>query len=168
MPITVLCATPEQAVSAAAILTEAAEWLVDRGIPLWPPHEISVERLGPLAECGELYLAFTEGQAVGTMILQEEDSLFWPDEPMGESLFLHKLAIRRAVAGTGVAQALIEGAADEAARRGKRYLRLDCDANRPPLRRFYEAANFTLHNVRSMGRWQAACYQRTIPTENAR
>ena len=162
MDFSLIRATTGQAVIAADILSEAAQWLTERGIPLWPPGEISPERLAPLAERGELYLAFSDSAAQGTLILQEEDALFWPDEPAGESLFLHKLAISRAAAGTGIAQRMIESAADEARRRRKRYLRLDCDANRPPLHRFYQSAGFTLHSERDMGRWRAARYQREI------
>lgn len=162
MSVTIHPATPEQAQLASAILTEAAQWLERRGIPLWSGQEISVERLRPIAERGELYLAFADGDAAGTMILQENDTLFWPDEPAGESLFLHKLAIRRAVAGRGVAASLVAGAAEEARRRGKRYLRLDCDASRPPLHAFYQGAGFTLHSERQMGHWRAALYQRDL------
>jgi GNAT superfamily N-acetyltransferase len=101
------------------------------------------------------------------MILQEEDELFWPDVPVGESLFLQKLAVRRSVAGQGVARAMLERAAVEARRRGKVYLRRDTDGTRPRLCAFYESAGFVLHRTRQIKTDVTACYERRLGSSPA-
>ena len=158
-PLMIAQARLEQSAIAAYILQEAARWLSERGIPLWQVSEITAERFRAPAERGELYLAWQGDRATGVMLLQEEDFLFWPDAVEGESLFLHKLAIRRSVAGRGVASALISWAVAETRRRNRRFLRLDCDNTRPSLHSFYQSHGFTLQGVRDMGSWQAALYQ---------
>jgi GNAT superfamily N-acetyltransferase len=160
--IEIVPASREDVVAASDILCEAAEWLEERGIPLWNREQLTVERLLPIVERGELFLASRAGQAIATMILQEEDTFFWPDVPAGESLFLHKLAVRRSAAGQGIAHAMLEWAAEEARRRGKTYLRLDTDGTRPRLCALYESAGFTLHSTRQIKTFPTARYERRL------
>ncbi len=148
----------EEAV-ASTIVEEAANWLAARGEPMWGAEDCTPEALGPAIEAGELYLARVNGEPVGTMMLQWEDPRFWPDVPGGESAFIHRLAVRRSVAGKGVARALIDWAKTAARQAGRKYLRLDCDAKRPRLCAFYESAGFVRHSVRSMGRFLVARYE---------
>ncbi len=82
-------------------------------------------------------------RAVGTFTYQLSDLLFWPQIPAGTSAFLHKVAIRRKVAGQGVAAAMVAWAKEQAKAAGLSYLRLDTDFNRPKLRSFYERLGFT-------------------------
>jgi GNAT superfamily N-acetyltransferase len=146
-------------VVASEILCEAAEWLKARGIPLWDPENLTPDRLLPTVEQGELYIACQKRTPIGTMILQEDDTFFWPDVPAGESLFLHKLAVRRSAAGQGLARAMLAWAAAEAKRRDKTYLRLDTDSTRPQLCALYESAGFTLHSTRQIKIFLTARYE---------
>lgn len=159
MELEIRRATPEQAALASAILTEAAAWLIGRGEKLWEPEWLTPEKLRPVAERGELYLAWLEGEPVGTITLQWEDEPFWPDVPAGESAFFHKLAVRRGVAGHGVSRALVGWALEQARAAGKRYLRMDCAAERPKLRAFYESLGFEYHSDWWLGSFHAARYQ---------
>jgi hypothetical protein len=81
------------------ILNEAAEWLASRGISgWWRPGSFSREAfLGQMAR-GEVYLAKLGGEAVGTIILQWKDRIFWK-EVSPDAGYVHKFAIRRAYAG---------------------------------------------------------------------
>jgi GNAT superfamily N-acetyltransferase len=160
--VEIVRASAEDAAVASAILCEAAAWLEERGIPLWRPERLTPEHLLPSIERGEFCLARRAGLPVGTMLLAEEDELFWPDVPAGESLFLHKLAVRRSGAGQGIARAMLEWAAGEARRRGKTYLRLDCDGTRDRLRAHYESAGFTLHSTRQIESFLSARYERRL------
>ena len=67
--------------------------------------------------------------------------MFWPNAMPGEALYVHRLAVRRAHAGTGLARCLLDWSADEARRHGCRFLRLDTEL-RPRLLALYEAAAF--------------------------
>ena len=151
---------------AGRILVEAAEWQAARGLQGWNPALFTPEWLERHAAAGELFLARLRGEPAATMLLQDEDPLFWPDAPAGESLFLHKLAVSRAFAGRGVALEMIGFAAREAARRGRAYLRLDC-ARREALARLYEGAGFVRRGERVIerrdesrpGRFEAYLYE---------
>jgi GNAT superfamily N-acetyltransferase len=75
---------------------------------------------------------------------------------------VHRLAVRRAFAGQGVSVALLEWTVDRARTLGKRYLRLDCDADRPRLRALYERFGFRLHSYRQVGSYYVARYELQI------
>lgn len=150
---------------ASDVLLEAARWLAETGREMWYPAELTPDKLQPLVEAGELYLARLDGVPVATVVLQWEDREFWPDVAEGESAFLHRLAVRRSVAGTGVSTAIFAWAKAAAAATGRTYLRLDCDGMRPSLCRFYESAGFRLHSRRRMGRYLVARYEMRVSDE---
>jgi GNAT superfamily N-acetyltransferase len=149
---------------ASAIVQEAASWLAATGRAMWGPEGYAPQALRPSIEAGDLYLAKVNGEPVGVMILQWEDPLFWPDVPGGESAFVHRLAVRRSVAGEGVSHALLNWAKRAAREAGRKYLRLDCDPERPRLCAFYESAGFVRHSVRPMEGYVVARYQMVLDT----
>jgi hypothetical protein len=58
---------------------------------------------------------------------------------------------------------MLEAAREEVRSRGKTWLRLDCDATRPKLRRVYEDSGFQLHSERKIGPYLAARYECRVP-----
>lgn len=96
---------------------------------MWTSEQVSVIQLLSEYAPDEMFLRYLDGIPVATMILQEEDDVFWPSAPKGESLFFHKLSVRRQFAGTGLAAEMVHWAKQEAKRRGKNFLRLDCAAD---------------------------------------
>lgn len=152
-------ARPADAPAIAAVLREAAQWLIDRQVPLWAVADFSDESVQRDVD-GGLYMAAKVGGAVaGVGRFQREGLIFWPDAEPGTSAFLHKLAVRRVWAGQGVPAALLAYARDHARSLGLRYLRLDCVADQHPLRRLYEGFGFTLHDCVFKGSRQFARYQ---------
>jgi GNAT superfamily N-acetyltransferase len=75
---------------------------------------------------------------------------------------VHRLAVRRAFAGQGISTALLEWAVDRARTLGKRYVRLDCDADRSRLRAVYERFGFRLHSYRQVGSYYVSRYELQI------
>lgn len=67
--------------------------------------------------------------------------------------------VRRAFKGQGVSTALLEWAAGQARSLGRRWLRLDCDADRPKVRAVYERFGFRLHSYRQVGSYYVARYE---------
>ncbi|HYT78248.1 MAG TPA: GNAT family N-acetyltransferase [Actinomycetota bacterium] len=132
---------------AAHILEEAIAWARLRGFDSWAPGEFASPegggrlRLLQAVETGGLYLVFVEGQAVGTMSLLPEGPLFWPGSPP-VALYLHRFAIRGPHTGRGVGVAALAWAEHEVMRRGRRLIRLDCLADNPGIRAYYERAGF--------------------------
>ncbi len=134
-------ATPQEAGEALAILREAAQWLVDIGRPLWPVESFHLDAVRRAALAGELILGFAESYPVASMLLQARDELHWPNDPTGEALYLHKLAVRRSAAGQQWSTRLIAWARERAQRAGARFLRLDT-ADRYELLSLYQRQGF--------------------------
>lgn len=143
----------------SAILQGVARELFERGMGLWTPEKLAPEYLLKYYRVDEMRLGEWQGQPVATMILQEEDALFWPELTGRDTLFVHKVAVDRAFAGRGFAVALLNAARDEALARGKAFLRLDTAAARPKLRALYEGYGFQFVDERDMGKYTVARYE---------
>ena len=141
-----VAASSEPEVS-AAIIEEVAAWGEAAGMPSWTPgsftgpDSVGVSRLrGDLAS-GGLYLIWRGAHPIGTFSLLESDALFWPDG--GEAaMYLHRFAVSRGAAGAG--RFAVEWCLRETRRRGRSYVRLDCLAENPGIRRYYEGFGFTV------------------------
>ena len=152
-------ADPAETELVSEILTEAAKWLRSSGMTLWPPEQLTPEHTAPDVQAGSFFLAWSGPAAVGTMRLTPSDPRFWPDALPGEAIYLHRLAVRRAVSGGPVSSALMRWAVAHATEEGAAFLRLDCDRERPRLRRVYERFGFSFHSERDMGTLVVARYQ---------
>ncbi|MBK7126252.1 MAG: GNAT family N-acetyltransferase [Dehalococcoidia bacterium] len=146
---------------ASAILTEAANWLTQSGRQLWPSEEVSEDALRRRSAPDSVLTGYWRSIPVVTTLLEWRDDMFWPG--IDDAGFIHRLAVRRAAAGQGHAQAMLEWAANEAASRGKECLRLDCVATRTRLCAFYERCGF--ERVGSWTRaphYEQALYRRPV------
>ena len=157
---TIRRATVDDTVALVDILTEAADWVkrLD-GTTMWVEGELEIERVRAEAASGMFAVAEAEGVVVGTIRFQLEDQLFWPDVDGQDAAFVHRLAIRRTHARRGVSTDLLQWAVDRARSLGKRYLRLDCDADRSKLRELYEGFGFRLHSHRQVGAYYVSRYE---------
>ncbi|PYR80617.1 MAG: N-acetyltransferase [Acidobacteria bacterium] len=163
MAIVVRQATADDTRALVDILTEALQW-VERldGTIMWVEGELEEGLVRAEAEAGMFVVAEAEGRIIGAVRFQLEDQLFWPDIDGSDSAFVHRLAVRRSHAGQGVSTALLQWAVDRARALGKRYLRLDCDADRPRLRTLYERFGFRLHSYRQVGAYFVSRYELQI------
>jgi GNAT superfamily N-acetyltransferase len=89
------------------IWRDAAQWLVDRGQPLWSPAIFDERFLDDARARGVVVGARLEGVVVGIALLQWTDEIWWPDRPPDGAAYIHKVAVARAAAGLGVADALV-------------------------------------------------------------
>ena len=153
-------ATADDTRALVETLTEAADW-VERldGTTMWVEGELEEHRVRAEAEAGMFVVAEIDGHVVGAIRFQLEDQLFWPDLDGRDSAFVHRLAVRRAHAGQGISVALLQWAVERARSLHKRYLRLDCDADRPRLRELYEGFGFRLHSYRQVGAYSVSRYE---------
>jgi len=132
---------PDAAPEAVAILLEVSAWSLARGIEVWTEAELPVATFESTARAGELLLGFEDGRAAATMTLQTLDTVYWPESPRGTALYLHKIGVRRAFAGSGWLGALVAFAVEDARGRGIPLLRLDTLAG-TALRGLYEGQGF--------------------------
>ena len=141
----------------SSVLRDAAKWLESKGQPLWKSEWLTPENLE--REPGSYYLARVEEENAGVYRFQEEDTLFWPESPTSEATYIHRLSVRRAFAGKGIASMLIQHATEMTKAKNRRFLRLDCDSTRPKLRTFYEGLGFRFHSLKQIGDFSAARYE---------
>jgi predicted GNAT family N-acyltransferase len=145
-----------------SILVETATWLEEQQMPLWKVDELQLETIVRDIENKQFFLAEVDGEAAGVFKFQMEDQLFWPDVPLDESAFLHRVAVRRRFAGGIVSTAMMRWAAQRTRDLGRCYLRLDCDAARTKLRAVYERFGFRHHGDRRVGPYFVARYELPI------
>lgn len=107
---------------------------------MWNPNQFTIENLLKNNTIEEMFIGFIHNKSAVAMILQEQDSIFWSDST--PSLYLHKLAIRRKYSQKGLSKQMINWAKLRAKQHNKKYLRLDCAADRPKLCNFYEKQDF--------------------------
>lgn len=138
---TVRRARSTEAAAAVTVLREAAAWSSNAGRPTWSASDFSVDAYIALAAAGELVVGCSLDEIVACMLLQRSDPTYWPMDPPGEALYLHKIAIRRSVAGTGWVPRFLEWASNEARHAGAIYLRLNT-LDRPKLVGIYEKFGF--------------------------
>lgn len=131
--------------TSAVIIEEVAAWGASIGFPSWTPGSftgsgsVGISRLrGDIAN-NSLYLVWRDGRPVATFSLLERDPMFWPAAG-DEALYLHRFAARRAAAGVG--RHAVDWCLHEARRRGRSCVRLDCLAENPGIRRYYERFGF--------------------------
>jgi GNAT superfamily N-acetyltransferase len=149
--------------------TDAASWLKDRGTDQWAKpfpaeHILASIRRGEVFMIRETPLS----DAAATITLDRDaDPRLWSLAEVSEpAMYVHKLAVDRAHAGTGLGGVLLDWAGDQATRQGARWLRLDAWSTNSRLQAYYLEEGFT--HVRTsddpavVSGWAAqrpACYQ---------
>ena len=157
--------------TSAAIIEEVAAWGASEGFPSWTPgsftgpESLGMSRLrGDIATAG-LYLVWRGERAVATFSLLERDPIFWPDAG-DEAMYLHRFAVRREAAGTG--RHVVTWCLQEAQRRGRPFVRLDCLAENPGIRRYYERFGFVAVGETVIDGTRYRLYQAPASTDAAR
>ena len=121
----VRAAEPGEAAGALAILQEAASWSATLGPAVWLPEEFELREQVAAVAAGELIGGFDEQGMAACMRLQQRDTLFWPDDPPGAALYVHKVAVSRRCAGVGWLSRLIDYADRRSREHGALAVRLD-------------------------------------------
>ena len=162
MTVTIRHAVPADAALIEDMLLEAARWVDALGVVMWDEGELRREEIDADVAAGMYRIAEVDGEAAGAIRFQLEDRLFWPDLDGDDSAFVHRLLVRRAFKGQGISTALLAWAVDHARASGRRWLRLDCDAERTKLRQLYEAFGFRFHSYRQVTSYYVARYELSV------
>lgn len=147
---------PAEAGDAARILSvtdEAAAWLVDHGLSdQWgeepPSSEPSfVSRVSDWVRDGQAMVATDVHGDVHGYAVSGDFPPPYLDETVArraveDAYYVYTVASRMTPASRGAGRALLEWAADRARALGVTYLRLDCWADNPHLRAYYEVLGF--------------------------
>ncbi len=148
---------------AIEIMREAAAWLIETGKPLWRLEDLTEHKILAGITKEDVYVGWAADKAAAAMILQWSDPFFWP-QAKDDSGYIHKLVVRRRFAGTNVSRQMVEWAKQEARRRGKEYLRLDCAGDRPKLCSFHESLGFQQVDRRMVGIFDEAFFEMHLMT----
>jgi GNAT superfamily N-acetyltransferase len=140
------------------VLADASAWLRERGIEQWP-ERFERDWLMPAIERGETWLAEVEGRAVGSLVVQWVDPIFWPGRE-ADAGYLHRLVVRRH--GEGLGAHLLRWAESRAAAADKPFLRLDCVAWNRPLRSYYERVGYQHVGDVTVGPYTQAQYEKRV------
>lgn len=144
---------------ALTIMREAARWLIDRGQPLWQLKELTEKRMLRFVSKENFITGYLNEEPAAAMILQWTDRDVWPEIGANQSGFIHKLSVRRKYAGQGLPRQLIAHAEQQCLIEGVNWLRLDCDANRPELIRFYQENGFILVGRKTVSVYEVALFE---------
>jgi ribosomal protein S18 acetylase RimI-like enzyme len=155
-------AEPDDLEEVVSILSEAARWLLERGIRQWP-DPFPRDRAAALLERGNFYLVLLDGKPVATFALLWSDPAFWGEQP-DDAGYVHAVAVRRAYAGRGIGERLLEWAEAQAAAAGRTYLRLDCMSNNEVLRAYYERLGFEPRGEAVFDDFAATLFERRCRT----
>jgi protein-tyrosine phosphatase len=161
-PLDVGCAGPEDLDALAAMDASATRRLATLGIdPGQPPRPIRAILAERVAR-GEVYAASRDGVPVAMLTLQWSDPYAWADQPPGVAAYVHGLAARHEAAGQGVGLALLRHVERVVAAAGGTAVRLDCDADNPRLRAYYERAGYVHRGDVALPHRRASRYERRV------
>lgn len=136
-------------------------------MPLWQAGELEPTRIAADVSAGLFFLAEYSGHSPGTVRFQLDDFIFWPDARQQDAAYIHRLAVRRQYAGSGLSTALLHWAVERTRTIGRRYLRMDCEASRPRLRAIYERFGFRYHSDRQVGPYLVSRYEYDVGDERS-
>ena len=159
MRLSIRQALPQDVEIVADIIREGSQWLEENDVGMWRDDELSWERIADDVRAGLYFLAECDGNPAGTLRLQLEDKVFWPDIAQQDSAFIHRLAVRRRFAGGEVSSALLLWSIARTQSLGRRYLRLHCEASRRRLREIYERLGFRFPSTKQIGPYFVARYE---------
>lgn len=126
----------------AALGRDAQEWLRARGSGQYVPvaHDEYAAAIRARVEGGTLFAVRDGGAAVAFFTFDPKPSPWWPDDT--PAMYLGGMVVAHTARGHGVGDAIIRWCVEESARRGRRFVRLDCYAGNPWLCAYYEARGF--------------------------
>ena len=132
----------------------------------WEPANMNREYMYKHAEPDEFFVAFENGAAVASVILQDNERnqswKFIDKNNPKPALYLHWLTVIREFAGKGLPKILIDFAVKEALKKNLKLLRLDTEANQPKLMNVYKNLGFELMGIGQEGDHKTAYYQKSV------
>lgn len=142
-----------------AIFADVVNWMDDNGLHQWEHENVKWHNLSRRYAPSDFYIAYIDDVPGACMALIDHDPNFWPDIPRGESLYLHKVAVKREFSGKGISKALIDFAKQKAMEFGIQTVRLDCHRHRHKVRELYEKQGFACVEERTLyGKYDTAFY----------
>jgi protein-tyrosine phosphatase len=163
-------ATASDAPVVRALRDELASWMLQRGIRQWNPGDLSAKWIAVCIGFGVVSLVSHDDRLVGSVTVVWDDPLIWGEqsEPAG---YIHMLMVDRAFGGHGIGRLILQCAEDSIAAAGLPLARLDCVADNPPLRAYYEHAGYRFVGTKTFPdiEWDGATalYEKQLSAQRA-
>lgn len=152
-------ATENDILMIESILTDVDRWMDRKNFLHWGKENIQWAMLSRDYRIDDFFIAYEEEVPAACMALIDYDPIFWPNIPKGESLFLHKIAVKREFARKGYSKELIDYAKETAKLRNIQTIRLDCFQHNIKVRQIYEKQGFELVEEKTVfGKFGTAFY----------
>lgn len=130
--------------TAIYIMKEVTKWGRSVGLNVWKDEHLTREKLLSGINEDDFYIGQVSNDNACCMILQWNDTLFWPKAKDNDAGYIHKLCVRRKYSGLGLSRKMVEFAIEECKKRSIHYLRLDTGLNKKKLCNLYESLGFKL------------------------
>jgi GNAT superfamily N-acetyltransferase len=136
-------AQPDDLATLLAFRKEAAGWLSALGSDQWS-RPYPADRLAATIVAGTVFMVRNGVTTAATITLTTTaEPGLWSDDELAEpSVFINKLTVARAYAGTNLGGRLLDWAGDRACRAGAKWLRLDAWTTNEALQRYYLRQGF--------------------------
>ncbi|MEK3707544.1 GNAT family N-acetyltransferase [Paenibacillus sp. FSL R7-0198] len=144
-------AKPEDTEDVMSLLVETAEWLQSQGSSQWNAllkGEDSHDTAGAIRR-GDVFVFKKGADVAGMVILLVQPSPWdihlWGSKAHAEdgAIYLHRLAIRRKYAQSGLGRSILQWSSSGIHFEGKHTFRLDCGASNATLNAFYARNGYT-------------------------
>ncbi|PQP80191.1 GNAT family N-acetyltransferase [Paenibacillus sp. PCH8] len=144
-------AEPGDTEDVISLLVETAEWLQSQGSSQWSAllkGEDSHDTTGAIRR-GDVFVFNKGADVAGMVILMRQPSPWdvhlWGSKAHAEdgAVYLHRLAIRRKYAQTGLGRSILQWSSTGIQFAEKHMVRLDCGANNATLNAFYARNGYT-------------------------
>jgi len=127
------------------MLKQAALWLQEKKINYWqdwisPPSNF-VNWIKRGFTQNEFFIVESQSKIVACFRLQWEDEIFWGKRE-NNSGYVHSFTVSRDLAGQGIGYRILDWVSEYCKDNGKQILRLDCGADNPGLKKYYEGYGF--------------------------
>lgn len=110
----------------------------------WNYDQVTWDAFFKTYEISDYYVGKVQEEIVCGMFVVDVDALYWPDEPAGVSLYLHKICVDPAWSGYGFSDQLISYFKYLGEKKGVPEVRLDVRKKKAKLRQMYERNGFEL------------------------
>lgn len=117
------------------------------GIHQWNPEQVTWECFKELYTIDDYYAGFLDETIVCGCFIVDIDTLYWPSQPKGAALYLHKIVVHPDYAGHGYADKLITFFKEKGQEEGYPEVRIDVREKKTKLREMYERNGFQLVNI---------------------
>lgn len=130
---------------AYSIIVERVKWMNENGIHQWNVtgylERYSIKYFKECIENGTLYIMKRNGKTEAIAVLLEKD-LRWGESKEDTAYYIHNFASR--LKNKGLGKIMIGEIEKLAARKNKKYVRLDCPVNNSKLNEYYRKAGYEM------------------------